>query len=145
MHKIKSFSILEILTIQLSILSPAKTSDSVFADETNALLIHIYLNLLPLSGILHSNILAIFLLYYSRRTLYAWREQTLELRSNRDASRLVGSQMTCSVFFGIQTQRHETSRNRDDLHFPKIQLAVLLCVWLILALMIRPWFTIQLH
>jgi len=71
MHKIKSFSILEILTIQLSILSPAKTSDSVFADETNALLIHIYLNLLPLSGILHSNILAIFLLYYSRRTLYA--------------------------------------------------------------------------
>jgi len=60
MHKIKSFSVLDILTIQLSILPPTKTSDSVFAGEINALLIHKYLNLLSLSGILHSNILAIF-------------------------------------------------------------------------------------
>jgi len=61
-------------------------------------------------------------------TLCARCELALESRSNCDASRLVDSQMTCSAFFGIQTQRHETSRNRDDLHFPKIQLAVSLCV-----------------
>jgi len=103
------------------------------------------LNLLPLSGISHSNILAIFLLYYSWGTLHARRELTLESRFNRDASRLAGSQMTCSVFFGIQTQCHETSWNLDNLRFLKILLAVSLCVWLILALMIRPWFTIQLH
>ena len=66
MHKIKSLSVLEIRTIQLSIPSPTETSDSVFAGETNALFIHNYLNLLPLSGILHSDILAIFLLYCNR-------------------------------------------------------------------------------
>jgi len=98
-HKIKSFFVLEILTTQLSILSLIKTSYSAFASETNALFIHNYLILLPLSGILHSNILAIFLLYCSRGTQYARRELTLESRSNCDASRLVGSQMTCSVFF----------------------------------------------
>jgi len=109
------------------------------------LFIHNFVNLLPLSGILHNRFLAIFLLHCSRGTLCARCELALESRSNRDASRLVDSQMTCSAFFGIQTQRHETSRNRDDLHFPKIQLAVSLCVWLILALMIRPWLTTQLH
>jgi len=110
MHKIKSFSVLEILIIQLSILSLTKTSDSVFTGETNALFIHNYLNLLPLSGILHSNILAILLLYYSRGTLYARCELTLESRSNRDASRLVGSQMMCSAFLEFKrsvTKRHE--------------------------------------
>jgi len=62
MHKIKSLSVSEIRAIQLSIKSPTETSDSVFGSETNASFIHNYL-LLPLSGILHSNILAIFLLY----------------------------------------------------------------------------------
>jgi len=77
------------------------------------LVIHNYLNLLPFSGILHNNILAIFLLHYSRGTLYARRELTLESRSNRDASRLVDSQMTCSAF--LEFKRSVTTSWRPTL------------------------------
>jgi len=52
MHKLKHFTVLEIRTIQLSILSPAGTSDSVFAGEADSFF-HSCLDLLSLSTLSH--------------------------------------------------------------------------------------------
>jgi len=50
MHKFEPFTVSEIRTIQLSILSPAGTSDSVFAGEADFFRC---LDLLPLSTLSH--------------------------------------------------------------------------------------------